>query len=219
MGIGVLVCDEQALTRIGLRTVLADYDDIHVVGDVADPCAAAEAARQLQADIVLVDITMLPPDGIQEAPRRAGLDQLLEWPVIALADDHHDSIDELVAALRAGALGLIRKDVSPPDELVQAIRVIAAGNALVAPPFTKRLLARIASQLPAPPPSLASLTSRERDVLKLIALGNSNAQIANALSLSESTIKCHVSGMLAKLSLRDRAQAVAVAFRAGLLPR
>jgi DNA-binding NarL/FixJ family response regulator len=97
--------------------------------------------------------------------------------------------------------------------------VIAAGYALVAPPFTKRLLAHIASQLPTPPPSLASLTPRERDVLKLIALGNSNAQIANALSLSESTVKCHVSGMLAKLSLRDRAQAVAVAFRAGLLSR
>jgi DNA-binding NarL/FixJ family response regulator len=216
MGIHVMLCDDQTLVRIGLRTLVAAHPDLDVVGEADDGSQVLGVARRLHPNVVVIDIAMFE---LIDSKARTGLvhgDDLSSCGVVALAGNAHASDGHLVAALQAGARGLIRKE-GPAEELVQAIRVVAAGEALVAPPFTRRLLDRFADRLPRTAPSLASLTSRERQILEFVAQGLSNREIAAELSLCESTIKCYVSGVLAKLGLRDRAQAVAAAFRAGLV--
>lgn len=218
MGVRVMVCDDQALIRAGLRTVLAAHVDLEVVGEADDGCQVVGAARRLRCDVVVIDITMLAGIGSQSGARPASHDGLSSGLVV-LVDRTHAAEDQLEAALRCGAHGLVRKE-GPIEEVVQAIRLVAAGEALVAPPFTRRLLHRFAGSVPVTaPPSLASLTTRERQVLVLVAEGLSNTEIAAALTVCESTVKYHVSAIFTKLGLRDRAQAVAVAFRAGLMAR
>jgi DNA-binding NarL/FixJ family response regulator len=219
MGVRVLVCDDQALIRAGLRMVLAAHVDLEVVGEADDGCQVVGAARRLRCDVVVIDITMLAWIESQSVARPAGHDGLLSSGLVVLVDRTHAAEDQLEAALRCGAHGLVRKE-GPIEEVIQAIRLVAAGEALVAPPFTRRLLDRFAGRVPVTAlPSLASLTTRERQVLVLVAEGMSNTEIAAALTVCESTVKYHVSAIFTKLSLRGRAQAVAVAFRAGLMAR
>jgi DNA-binding NarL/FixJ family response regulator len=208
----VLLADDQELVRDGFAMILSGQPDLELVGEAADGAEAIRAARELDPDVVLMDVRMPRVDGIA-ATTVICRDTRAKVLVLTTFD-----LDEYVYdALRAGASGFLLKDMRR-TELVEAIRVVAAGEALVAPPFTRRLLDRFADKLPTAPPPLASLTSRERQVLELLAQGLSNREIAAELSLCESTIKCHVSGVLAKLGLRDRAQAVAAAFRARLIP-
>jgi DNA-binding NarL/FixJ family response regulator len=219
MGVRVLVCDDQALIRAGLRVMLAAHVDLEVVGEADEGCQVVAAARHLNPDVVVIDITMLAGIESQGVARLAGHDGLLSSGMVVLADRTHATEDQLEAALRTGARGLVRKE-GPTEEMIRAIRVVAADEALVAPPFTRRLLDRFAGRIPVTElPSLASLTTREHQVLVLVAEGMSNNEIAAALSVCESTVKYHMSGILTKLGLRDRAQAVAVAFRAGLMER
>jgi DNA-binding NarL/FixJ family response regulator len=215
--IGVLIVDDQELLRSGFRLILETTDDIRVVGEAADGAAGVEAARRLRPDVVLMDIRMKDVDGI-EATRQiveAGASRVV---VLTTFD-----LDEYVyGALRAGASGFLLKDTRPAD-LVAAVRVVAGGDALLAPGVTRRLLLRFAQDL-GPVPGrgtleaiAAELTERERDVLRLLAGGRSNLEIADALILSEATIKTHVSSVLRKLGLRDRVQAVTWAYEHGLV--
>jgi DNA-binding NarL/FixJ family response regulator len=213
--IRVLVADDQAVVRGGLRMILEANDDIEVVAEAADGAAAVELVRELQPDVVLMDIRMPVMDGI-EATRRlatAGLDAR----VLVLTTY---GLDEYVyEALKAGAAGFIIKTDSP-ERLVEAVRVVATGEALLAPEVTRRLIDRfLAGVRPGgtAPPELEELTSRELEVLKLVARGLSNAEIAEALVVSEGTVKTHVSRVLAKLGLRDRVQAVVFAYECSLV--
>jgi DNA-binding NarL/FixJ family response regulator len=215
--ISVLLVDDQALLRSGFRLILETTDDIRVVGEAADGAAGAEAARRLRPDVVLMDIRMGDVDGI-EATRRvvaAGSGRVV---VLTTFD-----LDEYVyAALRAGASGFLLKDARPVD-LIEAVRVVARGDALLAPAVTRRLLQRFAQDLGPVPGAgaleavAADLTEREREVLRLLAGGRSNLEIADALILSEATVKTHVSNVLRKLDLRDRVQAVTWAYEHGLV--
>jgi DNA-binding NarL/FixJ family response regulator len=208
----VLIADDQPLMRAGFRTVLEASGDIEVVGEAEDGEQAVEAARALQPDVVLMDIRMPRIDGI-EATRRLPAHKVLILTTFGL-DDY------IVEALRAGASGFILKDV-PAAELVRAVRVVAAGDALLSPEVTRRLLDRVGRRLPAPvaaqPDALSELTDREREVLELLARGLTNAEIADALVVGEATVKTHVSRVLAKLGLRDRVQAVVLAYEIGLV--
>lgn len=217
MCIRVLICDEQALVRAGLRAVLAGQDEMELTGEAGDYLQAVNLARRLRAHVVVIDIALFSQAG-EHATEPIALQCAGQGGVVVLAPGAHATCEQLASALRAGALGLVCKE-GPTEEILGAIRAVAAGEALIGPLFTRRLLDRFASRLPPPPPSLGSLTSRQREILKLIAQGLSNEEIAALLVLEESTVKSHVSGILAKLGLRDRAQAVAVAFRAGLIPR
>jgi DNA-binding NarL/FixJ family response regulator len=208
----VLIADDQPLMRAGFRTVLEASGEIEVVGEAEDGEQAVEAARALQPDVVLMDIRMPHIDGI-EATRRLPTQRILILTTFGL-DDY------IVEALRAGASGFILKDV-PAAELVRAVRVVAAGDALLSPQVTRKLLDRVGRRLPAPvanqPEALAELTDREREVLELLARGLTNAEIADALVVGEATVKTHVSRVLAKLGLRDRVQAVVLAYEIGLI--
>ena len=208
----VLIADDQPLMRAGFRTVLEASGDIEVIGEAEDGEQAVEAARALQPDVVLMDIRMPRIDGI-EATRRLPNHKVLILTTFGL-DDY------IVEALRAGASGFILKDV-PAAELVRAVRVVAAGDALLSPEVTRRLLDRVGRRLPAPvaahPDALSELTEREREVLELLARGLTNAEIADALVVGEATVKTHVSRVLAKLGLRDRVQAVVLAYEIGLV--
>ena len=217
MSIRVLLADDQALVRSGFRMILDERDGIEVVGEAEDGAQAVELTRTLRPDVVLMDVRMPNVDGV-EATRRlvaAGTDARI---VILTTFD----LDEYVyAAIRAGASGFLLKDVRP-SELVDGIRVVAAGDALLAPSVTRRLLDRFAAALPDdenahPLPSLESLTERELEVLKLLARGLSNTELAQQLFLSETTVKTHVSSVFRKLRLRDRAQAVVLAYELGLV--
>ncbi|HEX4580150.1 MAG TPA: response regulator transcription factor, partial [Candidatus Dormibacteraeota bacterium] len=191
--------------RAGFRMILEAQGDIHVVGEAGDGVSAIEAAVTTRPDVVLMDIRMPRMDGV-EATRR-----LRDHRVIILTTFDHD--EYVVEALRAGASGFLLKD-APPEELVRAVRVVAAGDALLAPTVTRRLLDRVVAQLTVAPtrnPQLEQLTERERDVLQLVARGCSNNEIAAQLHVSETTVKTHVSHMLVKLDLRDRVQAVVLA--------
>jgi DNA-binding NarL/FixJ family response regulator len=209
--IRVLLVDDQELMRAGFRMILEAQGDIRVVGEAGDGVSAIEVAARARPDVVLMDIRMPRMDGV-EATRR-----LRDHRVIILTTFDHD--EYVVEALRAGASGFLLKD-APPDELVRAVRVVAAGDALLAPTVTRRLLDRVVAQLTVAPtrnPQLEQLTERERDVLQLVARGCSNNEIAAQLHVSETTVKTHVSHMLVKLDLRDRVQAVVLAYEWGLV--
>jgi DNA-binding NarL/FixJ family response regulator len=208
----VLIADDQPLMRAGFRTVLEAAGDIEVVGEAEDGLAAVAAARRLDPEVVLMDIRMPRLDGI-EATRQLPNHRILILTTFGL-DDY------IVEALRAGASGFVLKDV-PVAELVGAVRVVAAGDALLSPAVTRQLLDRVGRRLPAPialqPEALAELTEREREVLELLARGLSNAEIAATLVVGDATVKTHVSKVLLKLGLRDRVQAVVLAYEIGLV--
>ncbi|ADG88558.1 DNA-binding response regulator [Thermobispora bispora] len=220
MTIRVLLADDQPLLRTGFRLILEAEQDITVVGEAGDGATALEQARALLPDVVLMDIRMPGVDGI-EATRRIVREQKGGHVPRVLVLTTFDLDEYIVEALRAGASGFLLKDV-PPDELVQAIRVVAAGDAIVAPSVTRRLLDKFAALLPPadrqPTPALLErLTERELEVLRLIAKGMSNAEIAAELVVSETTVKTHVGNVLTKLGLRDRVQAVVLAYETGLV--
>ncbi|MBV9471695.1 MAG: response regulator transcription factor [Solirubrobacterales bacterium] len=208
----VVIADDQPLMRAGFRAVLEASGEVEVVGEAGDGQEAVAAVRALKPDVVLMDVRMPKLDGIE------AIRQLPSHRVLVLTTFGLD--EYIVEALRAGASGFITKDV-PADELVRAVRVVAAGDALLTPAITRQLLDRVARRLPAPvaggPDVLAELTEREREVLELLARGMSNAEIADALVVGEATVKTHVSNVLMKLGLRDRVQAVVLAYEVGLV--
>jgi DNA-binding NarL/FixJ family response regulator len=215
VSVRVLLADDQALVRAGFRKLLESEDGIDVVGEAADGVEAVEATRRREPHVVLMDIRMPRLDGI-EATRRIARESAGARVVILTTYD----LDEYVFdAIAAGASGFLLKD-SPPDQLLAAIRVVAAGDALLAPAVTRRLIEEFARR-PNPsdgqPAVLEDLTPRELDVLRLLARGLSNAEIAAELVLGEATIKSHVARVLGKLGLRDRVQAVVLAYECGLV--
>ena len=212
--IRVLLADDQALVRAGFRMILRAEPGIEVVAEAGDGAEAADAARALRPDVVLMDIRMPEMDGI-EATRRIVRDTASPRVLVLTTFD----LDEYVfGALRAGASGFLLKD-APEDQLVSAIRVVSAGGSLFAPSVTRRLIedfVRRDGARPAPP-DLGDLTAREADVLRLIARGRSNGEIATDLVVSEHTVKTHVASILRKLGLRDRTQAVIAAYESGMV--
>lgn len=208
----VLIADDQPLMRAGFRAVLEATGEMEVVAEAGDGRDAIAAARTTRPDVILMDIRMPHLDGIE------AIRQLPNHRVLVLTTFGLD--EYIVEALRAGASGFITKDV-PAQELVHAVRVVAAGEALLTPAVTRQLLDRVARRLPAPvgqgPEALAELTEREREVLELLARGMSNAEIAAALVVGDATVKTHVSNVLMKLGLRDRVQAVVLAYEIGLV--
>ena len=214
--IRVLIADDQALVRAGFAMILATQPDLMVVGEAADGAEAIRAARELGPDVVLMDVRMPNVDGI-EATTAICRDTHAKVLVLTTFD-----VDEYVYdALRAGASGFLLKDMRR-DELVEAVRVVAAGEALLAPTITRRLIADVVARArPTSPPQadarLASLTARETDTLRHVARGLSNAEIAAELYVTEHTVKTHVSSVLTKLGLRDRVQAVVLAYESGLV--
>ena len=216
MTVRVLIADDQPLVRAGFRVILEAEPDIEVVGEASDGLEAVELAGRLQPDVVCMDIRMPNLDGVEATRRLAG--QGVEHPVKVLVLTTFDLDEYVVEALRAGASGFLVKDV-PAAELARAIRVVAAGEALLAPGVTRRLLDLVATRLPsaAPPVSLATLTERELEVMRLVARGLSNAEIADELVVSETTVKTHVAHVLQKLGLRDRIQAAILAYETRLV--
>ncbi|HEY2949467.1 MAG TPA: response regulator transcription factor [Micromonosporaceae bacterium] len=212
----ILLADDQPLLRTGFRMVLGAEDDLDIVGEAGDGAEAVDLARRLLPDVVLMDIRMPRMDGV--AATKAIVAARL--PVRVLILTTFDLDEYVVGALRAGASGFLAKDV-PAEDLVTAIRTVARGEAIVAPRILQRLLDRFATSLPdpntAPPRALDALTDREREVLVQVARGLSNAEIARTLSVSETTIKTHVGHVLTKLGLRDRVQAVVLAYESGLV--
>ena len=214
--IRVLLADDQALVRGGFRALLDAEDDMTVVGEAATGDEAVRLALQLRPDVVLMDVRMPGADGL-EATRRIVVDPGAGGVHVVVVTTFE--LDDYVAeAIRGGASGFLVKDTEPAD-LVRAVRVAAAGDALLSPGVTRRLLARVADatrDVP-PPPGLDDLTARERAVLVEVAGGLSNDEIARALYLSESTVKTHVSRVMAKLGARDRAQLVVAAYEGGVV--
>ena len=211
MSIRVLIADDQELVRTGFRKILEAEPDLEVVGEAADGREAVEHARLYRADVVLMDIRMPRVDGLEATRRIAGSTRVL---ILTTFD-----IDEYVyETLRAGASGFLLKD-TPADVLVSGIRSVAQGDSLLSPSITRRLIEQFARRpLPsARPEALAELTARELEVLRLVARGLSNAEIAQELIIGEATIKTHVARVLQKLRIRDRVQAVVVAYESGLV--
>jgi DNA-binding NarL/FixJ family response regulator len=215
VSVRVVIADDQELVRTGFRAILGSEPDIEVVGEAGDGREAVEYARQLRPDVVLMDIRMPRMDGL-EATRRivTGPDSKPRVLILTTFD-----LDEYVyEALRSGASGFMLKD-NPADQLITAVHVIARGEALIAPSVTRRLIsefARRVSRTPKPD-QLRSLTVRESEVLKLVARGLSNAEIAEELYVAETTVRTHVGRILTKLGLRDRVQAVVLAYETGLV--
>jgi DNA-binding NarL/FixJ family response regulator len=215
MSIRVLLADDQAMVRAGFRMILESEPEIGVVGEVANGEQAVAATRRLRPDVVLMDIQMPGGDGLQ-ATRRITGDVDLDSRVVILTTFERD--EYIFEALQVGASGFLLKN-APPEELLQAVRVVAAGDALLAPSVTRRIIEQFARR-PVKPElgsQLESLTQREREVLIMLAGGKSNAELAAELFVSEGTIKTHVSSLLAKLGLRDRVQAVVMAYQSGLV--
>ncbi len=216
-----MLVDDQAMVRVGFRMILESEADLTVVGEAADGHAAVELADRCRPDVILMDVRMPKLDGIEAtaqilaAHRRNDADgpRVLVLTTFDLDDYVH-------AALRAGASGFLLKD-APAEQLIEAIRVVAAGDAVLAPSVTRLLIDEVARRPAVDPatvaPGLADLTDREREVLRLIARGRSNAEIAEDLYLGEATVKTHVGRILTKLDLRDRVQAVVVAYESGVV--
>jgi DNA-binding NarL/FixJ family response regulator len=215
--ISVLIADDQVLVRAGFRAILEGQPGITVCGEAADGRAVIDLVRTRRPDVVLMDIQMPDIDGL-EATRRLLQETELEHPVAVLMLTTFDLDAYVYDALRAGASGFLLKDTLPED-LIAAIRVVARGDALIAPGITKRLIEQFARSAPpsTPPPALAELTPREAEVLILVAGGLSNGEIADELVLTPATVKTHVKRILAKLGVRDRVQAVVLAYEAGLV--
>ncbi len=215
MTLRVLVVDDQSLVRRGFAMVLGHEDDIEVVAEAGTGLEAIAAAREHQPDIILMDIRMPELDGL-EATARILAEGNDNTRIIILTT--FDPDEYVYKALHAGASGFVLKDI-PPEELVAAVRTIAAGGAMLAPAITRRLIGRFAGQLGAESDfaeRLERLTAREREVLQALAGGKSNVEIADALFIGSATVKSHVSSVLSKLGLRDRAQAVVFAYECGL---
>ena len=217
--INVLLADDQPLLRMGFRLILEGEEDLRIVGEASDGADAVRQARELRPDVVLMDVRMPVLDGI-EATRAITASGSCARIIILTTFD----VDEYAfAGLQAGASAFLLKDVAP-SELISAVRVVASGDAVVAPRVTQRLLetyvrgaARPAPAAPAPDPLLADLTPRETEMLEAMAEGLSNAEIAHRYYLSEATVKTHVRRILTKLHLRDRVQAVVYAYETGLV--
>ena len=216
MSVRVLLVDDQALIRAGFRMILDAEEDIEVVGECADGTQAVDSVRRLSPDVVLMDIRMPEMDGIEATRLIAGGDG--EGPKVLMLTTF--DLDEYVYdALRAGASGFLLKDV-PAEQLVEGIRVVAEGDALLAPSVTRRLIhefSRGAVSQQRAPAEMEELTPRELEVFKLIARGMSNSEIAAELVVSETTVKTHVARVLMKLGVRDRVQAVVLAYEAGVV--
>jgi DNA-binding NarL/FixJ family response regulator len=215
--IRVLLADDQALIRAGFRVLLDSADGMEVVGEAADGAQAVDQARHVRADVVLMDIRMPGTDGLEATRRIAADDNLAGVKVIILTTFESD--EYVYQAIRAGASGFLVKDCEP-DELIQAVRVVAGGEALLSPRVTRRLITDLASRPERPRPDgtrLRALTDREREVMSLVAGGLSNDEIASQLFVSPLTAKTHVSRILTKLDARDRAQLVVLAYESGLV--
>ena len=219
MSLRVLIVDDQALVRAGFRMILEAEEDVEVVGEAADGREAVAAAQRLKPDVVLMDVRMPEMDGI-EATRRLLAEDGAAAKIVMLTT--FDMDEYVYDALRAGASGFLLKDV-PPEQLVAGIRAVASGDALLAPSVTRRVIEEFVRRPPASvrtptlPPKLSELTTRELEVLKLIARGLSNSEIAKELFVSETTVKTHVGHVLTKLDVRDRVQAVVLAYESGLV--
>ncbi|WP_067826950.1 response regulator [Nocardia inohanensis] len=216
MAITVLIADDQAMVRAGFGALLGAQPDISVVGDASDGKIAVAEAKRLRPDVVLMDVRMPEMNGLDAA--RAILGAAMDPPVRVLMLTTFDIDDYVYEALTIGASGFLLKD-APAEELVRAVRVVAAGDALLAPTVTRRLIEDVTRRRTRrnPAPALSVLTPREREVLELVARGMSNAEIAESLFVAEQTVKTHVSKVFAKLNLRDRAQAVVLAYESGLV--
>ena len=215
--IGVVIADDQAMVRAGFSALLDAEPDLQVLGQAADGREAIEVVRERRPDVVLMDIRMPVLDGLA-ASRELLADGARYRPKVVVLTTF-DLDDYVYEALRAGATGFLLKD-APPAALAEAVRVAAAGDALLAPSVTRRMIARFAARRTPPvreTARLAGLTVRERDVLRLIARGLSNAEVAAELVIAEETVKSHVGRLFAKLDLRDRAQAVVFAYESGLV--
>ncbi len=219
MRVKVLIVDDQALVRAGFRMILESEPEIEIVGEAGDGAEAVEAVRELQPDVVLMDIRMPNLDGL-EATRRLLEGGGSDGPRVLMLTTF--DLDEYVyEALRAGASGFMLKD-TPPEQLVEAIHVVARGDALLSPTITKRVIEEFIRHPPSTipqelPAQLEELTARELEVLGFMARGLSNAEIAKDLFVSETTVKTHVARILMKLQLRDRVQAVVFAYETGLV--
>jgi DNA-binding NarL/FixJ family response regulator len=215
--LGVLIVDDQSLVRTGFRMILEAEEDIEVLGEAADGREAVAEARRLKPDVVLMDVRMPEMDGI-EATRQLLADGATESKVVMLTT--FDMDEYVYDALHAGASGFLLKDV-PPEQLVNGIKAVGSGDALLAPSVTRRVIEEFVRRPPESvrkaPPELEELTPREVEVLMLIARGLSNAEIASELVVSETTVKTHVAHLLMKLRLRDRVQAVVLAYESGLI--
>ena len=212
--IRVLIADDQALMRGGFRMILDAEPDLEVIGEAIDGADAVRGFERWQPDVVVMDVRMPTMDGIAATRHITAIDPSAKVLILTTFD-----LDEYVYdALRAGASGFLLKD-RPPEELVHAVRVVAGGDALLAPAVTRRLIEEFAHRPDAPlaPAGLEELTDREREVLVLMARGLSNAEIASSLFVAETTVKTHVGRVLHKLGLRDRAQAVVLAYESGLV--
>jgi DNA-binding NarL/FixJ family response regulator len=212
----ILIADDQAMVRAGFRMILEMQDDMEVVGEAADGAETIAAVKKFKPDIVLMDIQMPGMDGLEATRRIVEMHEDVPTRVLILTTFERD--DYIFEALRTGACGFLLKNATPED-LVAGIRVVAEGNALLAPSVTRRVIAKFA-QKPKPrdyTEHLNRLTTREVDILKSIAKGMTNAEIARELFIGEATVRTHVSNLLGKLDLRDRVQIVAFAYEAGII--
>jgi DNA-binding NarL/FixJ family response regulator len=215
MTVRIVLADDQGIVRAGFRMILEAEDDLEVVGEAADGEEAVAATWRLQPDVVLMDVQMPKVDGL-EATRRIGREAAIRSRVLMLTTFERD--DYVFEALRCGASGFLIKNASPED-LVQAVRIVAAGDALLAPSITRRVIEDYSrrSARPENDARVELLTDREAEVLRLLATGKSNAELAAHLYVGEGTVKTHVSHLLGKLGLRDRVQAVVFAYESGLV--
>jgi DNA-binding NarL/FixJ family response regulator len=212
VSIRVLVADDQSMVRAGFRMLLSREDDIEVVAEASNGLEAVEKAARFNPSVVLMDIRMPELDGLEATRRILAADDSARILILTTFD-----LDEYVyEALRAGASGFVLKD-DPPEQLLGAIRIVAGGDALLSPAITKRVIRQFARiPLPSPPQQLEELTERELDVFRLVVRGLSNAEIGEQLYISETTVKTHITHILQKLDLRDRVQAVVLAYETGL---
>jgi DNA-binding NarL/FixJ family response regulator len=217
--IRILIVDDQSMIRVGIRAILESQPDMTVVGEAENGRAGVDRYRSLRPDVVLMDVRMPVLDGLAAARALLGPERVEGHQPRVLMLTTFDLDDYIYDALRAGASGFLLKD-SEPEELLHAVRVVAAGEALLSPSVTRRLIENFVAARPHPTTSttaLNGLTDREREVLRLVALGMSNAEIAGTLYIAEQTTKTHVSRILQKLGLRDRVQAVVFGYETGLV--